>query len=103
MYTPDKWVIVKINGADPHYRVCASWYGGYMDSDKWRMNSGITKVTEDGEHYLFEGSSGSVYRCHKQMYGATGYGWGVITGMQKEQPLFEILDESVDVTKLEYK
>lgn len=102
-YNPDKWLIVKINSDTPHYRVFGSWYGGYLGSDSWRLNSGITKVSEDSDYYLFEGSSGSVYKCHKQTYGASGYGWGVISHMKEEQPLIEILDESVDVTKLEYK
>jgi hypothetical protein len=103
MYNPDKWLIVKINSDTPHYRVFGSWGGGYTHGDSWRMNSGIKKVTIDGDYYLFEGSSGSVYKCHKQMYGSTGYGWSVISNMKEQQPMIEILDESVDVTKLEYK
>ena len=59
MYTPDKWLLIKVNGENPHYRVFASWYGGYLGSDSWRMNSGITKVTENNDSYLFEGESGS--------------------------------------------
>jgi hypothetical protein len=33
------------------------------------MNSGITKVEEKDDCFLFHGSSGSIYRCHKEMYG----------------------------------
>ena len=104
MYTPDKWVIIKINGTDPHYRVFASWYGGYMDSDKWRMNSGITKVTEDGEHYLFEGSSGSVYKCHKHDWGMSGYGSRVLDSYIKRSPdlNIELVDKDTNVLELEY-
>jgi hypothetical protein len=68
MYTPDNWVIIKIMGDDPHYRVLAGWSGGYTSSDHWRMNSGITKVEEEGDFYLFSGASGSTYKCHKDMY-----------------------------------
>jgi len=32
------------------------------------LNSGITKVEEDGDSYLFYGSSGSAYRCYKEAY-----------------------------------
>ena len=28
-YTPDNWVVIKIKGDDPHYRVLAGWSGGY--------------------------------------------------------------------------
>lgn len=68
-YTPDNWVIIKIKGDDPHYRVLGGWSGGYATGDSWRMNSGITRVEEDKEFFHFYGSSGSVYNCHKSQYG----------------------------------
>jgi len=48
MYNPDNWVVIKMNGDDPHYRVLAGWSGGYLDGDSWRMNSGITRVEDAG-------------------------------------------------------
>lgn len=104
MYTPDKWLVVKINGESPHYRVFGSWYGGYLNGDSWRMNSGITKVTEEGDYYLFEGSSGSVYKCHKNAHGISGYGMGVLSNMIESQPELDIqmLSEDVKITELEF-
>lgn len=105
MYTPDKWLLIKVNGENPHYRVFASWYGGYLGSDSWRMNSGITKVTENNDSYLFEGESGSIYSCHKKSHGISGYGSSVLNRMielQKELEI-QIVDKDTDVTKLEYK
>lgn len=87
MYSPDKWLLVEIGGTDPHYRVFGSWSGGYLDGDEWRLNSGITRVEEDETHYYFYGGSGSCYKCNKEMYGATGYGWGVIQGFVDENRL----------------
>ena len=108
-YTPDKWLIVKItdtNKNESHYRVFACWYGGYLGSDSWKMNSGITKVTEAGDYYFFEGSSGSVYNCRKDCYGANGYGSNVLSGLIKrgaeEGTLIAVLDEDVNVMELEY-
>jgi hypothetical protein len=80
-YYPDRWLVVKINSKDPHYRVFACWYGGYLGGDSWKMNSGIVSVTEDATHYHFAGSSGSVYSCNKAQYGASGYGHSVLSGM----------------------
>ncbi len=68
-YTPDRWVVVKIGGPDPHYRVLGGWSGGYLDGDSWRMNSGIIKVDFDGDYWFFYGSSGSVYKCYVDSYG----------------------------------
>ena len=45
-YTPDNWVVIKMDGDEPHYRVLAGWSGGYTTGDHWRVNSGITKVQE---------------------------------------------------------
>lgn len=65
-YTPDNWVVLKIkNEGETLYKVLAGWSGGYLYGDSWRMNSGVTEVTEDGDYLLFHGYSGSVYRCHK--------------------------------------
>ena len=108
-YTPDKWLIVKLtdtNKNESHYRVFACWYGGYLGSDSWQMNSGITKVT-DTDYYFFEGSSGSVYNCHKWSYGASGYGSGILNGLiakgVKTGLLIAALGEDVNVMELEYK
>ena len=67
-YTPDNWVVVKVKGDDPHYRVLAGWSGGYLDGDSWRMNSGITEVNASDDYFYFKGSSGSDYRCGKGSY-----------------------------------
>jgi len=71
-YIPDNWVVLKINVPDipPAYKVLAGWSGGYLDSDSWRMNSGITRVERPGDGWnLFYGASGSCYECHEKHYG----------------------------------
>lgn len=67
-YHPDNWVVIKIMGDDPHYRVLAGWSGGYTTGDSWRMNSGITRVEQTEYLYRFYGSSGSCYECSKNSY-----------------------------------
>jgi hypothetical protein len=108
-YTPDKWLIVKItdtNKSESHYRIFACWYGGYLGSDSWKMNSGITKVTESDGCYEFEGSSGSVYICRKGAYGASGYGSNVLSNLieksAEQGTLIAVLEENVNVMELEY-
>lgn len=68
-YTPDNWVVLEIKGKIPHYRVLGGWSGGYLNESSWRLNSGVTYVEKDGKYLLFGGSSGSVYKCHKERYG----------------------------------
>ena len=67
-YTCDNWVVIKMKGDDPHYRLLVGSSGGYLYGDSWRMNSGITSVEEDEASYYFSGSSGSRYRCGKRSY-----------------------------------
>ena len=67
-YTPDNWVVIKMDGDEPHYRVLAGWSGGYLDGNSWKMNSGIVRVEIDGDYYRFYGLSGSCYSCHKESY-----------------------------------
>jgi len=67
-YIPDNWVVIKMEGDEPHYRVLAGWNGGYLDGSSWKINSGITRVENDDDRYNFYGLSGSCYSCHKESY-----------------------------------
>jgi hypothetical protein len=81
---PDKWVVVKIdNNLDKSfYKVFATWVGGYLHSDRWKLNSGIKSVESDDDYYYFIGHSGSCYKCYKKTYGtASSYGEGVLQDM----------------------
>ena len=101
-YKPDRWALVKIAGDDPHYRVFGSWFGGYLDGDSWRMNSGVVRYEEDEYYYDFFGSSGSCYQCYKEAYGSHSYGYGVMKSYEdKLGDKFQILteEEALEVIK----
>ena len=83
METPDKWVILKL-GDEPIYKVFATWMGGYLGGDAWKINSGITKIEEEGDFYLFHGYSGSVYKCRKEAYGTSGYSQGILKNILEQ-------------------
>jgi hypothetical protein len=70
MTTPDNWVIIKvIKDDETFYKILAGWSGSYLHGDSWRMNSGVAKVEDNGDSYLFHGYSGSIYKCNKESYG----------------------------------
>lgn len=106
-YYPDKWLVVKLTSTQgTHYRVFASWIGGYTRGDSWKLNSGIEKVVIEDNHYLFHGSSGSVYHCDKFNYGITFYGNSILAGLIKqakeEQDIdIEIIAEA-DLSKINW-
>jgi hypothetical protein len=108
-YNPDRWVVVKITGNDfpPVHKVFACWFGGYAGSDSWKLNSGITKATLEGFVYSFEGSSGSVYECHKDTYGYNMYGGSVLHKMiddaEKNGIIIEILPEQTNWLEINYE
>jgi hypothetical protein len=107
-YNPDKWVVVKITQKDvsPIYKVFASWYGGYAGCDSWKLNSGVTEVTLEGFVYSFVGYSGSVYRCHKDLYGTNLFGSGVLQNMVENGArmgaAIDILPEETNWLKINY-
>jgi hypothetical protein len=108
-YFPDKWVVVRIT-ADKHppiHKVFACWYGGWAGSDSWKLNSGITRVFEEGQCFMFEGSSGSTYACHKASYGTNMYGHGVLQNMiattAKNGITIEILPEETNWLEINYE
>jgi hypothetical protein len=92
-YRPDRWTVIRIHATGQIiYKVFASWYGGFAGSDSWKLNSGITRATLVGDSWEFDGSSGSVYSCHKDSYGTNGYGGHVLNGLleKAEQQGIEI-------------
>jgi hypothetical protein len=105
-YIPDRWVVVKI-GDENLYKVFACWFGGYAGSDSWKLNSGITKATLEGNVYSFEGSSGSVYECHKDSYGTNMYGMSVLSNMidkaAKNGVTIEVLPENTNWLEINYE
>lgn len=71
-YIPDRWVIIKIPQADGTVwkKVAASWYGGYVGTDWWKISSNIEWIDESQEdRYIFHNLSGSEYHCKKSLYG----------------------------------
>ena len=102
-YIPDNWVIIKIKGEDPHYRVLAGWSGGYTTDDSWRMNSGITKVEFRHDQYIFYGSSGSQYICHKDAYGLRKNNWHAWHATQAQHgDKVEMMKENNDWLKMDW-
>jgi hypothetical protein len=90
-YKPDRWIVLKIADGDKvGYKVMGGWYGGYLGSNSWRINSGISKVELDGDTYKFHGNSGSVYVCHKDAYGMTG----LMSSVIPDDPRLEVLPDS---------
>ena len=67
-YTPDSWQLVRVTEARTGvstYKILASWYGGFVDADMWKVSSGITGVIDHETHYEFPQFSNSVYMCAK--------------------------------------
>lgn len=100
---PDNWVIIKLSGDDPHYRVLAGWSGGFTTGDSWKLNSGITSVDEDGHFYYFYGSSGSCYQCDDKAYGLRMNNVGVWNQLKELQgDKVELMDEDTDWLSIDW-
>lgn len=102
-YEPHAWMVLKFNLPSydkPLYKVFATWSGGYLDGDEWRLNSSITRVVEEGDYFLFYGYSGSVYKCHKKDYGVRGYGAAVLNKLEGAKGAI-VLPETTDWLSLD--
>lgn len=98
METPERWVILKMSNG---YKVFATWSGGYLYGDRWRINSGISRVDYEDGFYLFYGLSGSCYKCYKKGYGfASSYGRGVMKNILKHSDgKIKVMDDVDDWVK----
>ena len=104
MYTPEEWVLVKVNNESPHYRVFGSWRGGYISGDSWRMNSGVTSVEKDEEYFIFHGASSSIYKCHEKCYGISSLYNGSVLSDYKDTlgDNFIVLTDMPDILSMDW-
>ena len=67
-YTPDSWVIVKIQSEKygTIYKVLAGWSGSYLYGASWKISSGIVTFEDKGEYYESLQDSGSTYVLYKR-------------------------------------
>ena len=98
--TPDKWVILKL--PNNYYKVFGTWGGGYLDGDRWKLNSGVEKVEQDDYYYYFIGYSGSCYKCYKKGYGTTtSYGSNVLNRiLEQGNGQLELMEDRDDWTNI---
>lgn len=100
VYVPDRWVVLEVNnGKETLNKVFAGWYGGYLDGDSWKLNSGNVKEEDLNDRWEFSGYSGSTYVCYKEKYGMNAYMGTLLTDWQlalKEGMTMKILDGYVE-------
>jgi hypothetical protein len=108
-YKPDKWVMLKFSsGGTNTYKVFAGWAGSYLHGQSWKLNSGVTKIEENGDYYLFHGYSGSVYKCHKKAYGWTSYMMQVFNSFEEQikesvGSRMDLLPEETNFMEIDYE
>lgn len=84
-YVPDRWIVITLSDGDEEIdKVLGGWYGGYLGSDTWQVNSGIKSVKEHPDHFIFHGYSGSVYKCFKHDYGLTSLTYSVLSQLKNK-------------------
>lgn len=84
-YSPDAWVLLEFDFKGESVRkVLAGWYGGYAGSDEWRLSSGVTRVEDLGDSFVFHNESGSRYLCVKETQRFTNLMSSVYDSWQKE-------------------
>lgn len=101
--TPDNWVVIKIVDFEdkPLYKVLAGWSGGYLYGDSWQMNSGIKSVVDHKDEVDFYGFSGSLYKCHKDLYRLRMNNAGIWDKIKDHYgDRVELMDEDTDWSKL---
>jgi hypothetical protein len=83
---PDRWVVVALSlNGESSKKVLAGWYGGYLNGDSWKLSSGITQVTKEGDKvFHFDNASGSRYTCQKGAFGMSSLMSGVYSSYEKQ-------------------
>lgn len=88
IYCPDKWHFVDTGIC---VKVFATWLGGYVHGDEWRLNSGCTKIIEESDCYVVYGHSGSVYELAKGYEGTSAWSSSVLHEFIRKNENFVII------------
>ena len=84
-YSPDLWSIIEVeHNGEVMQKVLASWFGGYLGSNSWKISSSINEVVELPNAYEFHNESGSIYIGYKNCYGASSYALDVFHNLQRQ-------------------
>ena len=83
---PDLWTLVEIeepNTDEIFYKVLATFHGGYLYGDAWRLNSGIKSVDLDDKFWIIHGFSGSRYDCNFEQYGMNNLTYNIAVQLEE--------------------
>lgn len=98
---PDAWAIIKITEPreESIYKVLAGWHGGFPNGPAWRINSGIVRADNAGDHFVVHGYSGSTYLCWNDAYGTSSLAHSVFLSLVAQlgasNVKLEMLDKEV--------
>ena len=95
-YTPDSWVIVKIQSEKDGtiYKVLAGWSGSYLYGASWKLSSGIVTFEDKGEYYESLQDSGSTYILYKSSERMSGIMLDVFASFTEK---IKIIDGTIEV------
>ena len=97
-YTPDSWVIVKIQSKTygPRYKALAGWSWSYLYGASWKISSGIVTFEDKGEYYESLQDSGSTYILYKSSERMSGIMLDVFASFTEKIKLIDGTIEVID-------
>ena len=101
-YTPDSWVIVKIQSEKygTIYKVLAGWAGSYLYGASWKLSSGIVTFEDKGLYYESLQDSGSTYMLYKSSERVSGIMIDTLSTFQEQIESINGRIEVIDVDEL---
>jgi len=102
MYSPSAYRVILIDAPEGQLiKLFASWSGGYLDGDSYRINSGTDMIFGSDGHWFFQGFSGSIYKLRKDSTGhLNSYTCGVYNRILSQDGVREItVQEAIDILK----
>lgn len=80
----DSWSILRIDNRNDDtilYKLLQRSAGSYLYGESWQLNSGITKIVDEGEELRIHGKSGSCYIVYKTNECMRGIMYSILDSM----------------------
>jgi len=104
-HKPHGWVILKFTSKEEvYFKIFASWRGGYLEGDSWRLSSGskeLPVLSDCGKYWIWPQESGSCYHLPIKGEGGTSiYTESVLKDILRQEKRSDINIEKMNIREI---
>lgn len=102
----DRWLVIKVEGDTPHYRLMLTWYDNIKTNvpGYWTMHT-IKDMQETASYYKFKTINDKLFNCTKEVnYGTATFGdIFLMTELPKQDIPYKVMEHDTDWNSIDWQ